>query len=138
MSNLEPETDTAAVTTNPYAVAEGVGKERQKTLSWLQKAIVGGLSGSISLLVLTLLLTVVGLAVTFLYETRYYSRETTHLIITALLIGGITLSLGISVLAGSRSFRKLQQIIRTLSGPTAARVKLEQQVAAILRDRSPP
>ena len=138
MSNSESETDTAAATANPYAPGGGGEEDRQEPLSWLQKAIVGGLSSSVGLLVLALLLTILGLVVTVLYENQSYSRETTHLFITALLIGGIALSLGISLLAGTRSFRKLRQIIRTLSGPTPARAELEEQVAAILRDRSPP
>jgi hypothetical protein len=138
MSKFEPKADAAETVVNPYAVAGTAQEAVDAQLSWRQKVLVGGVSSTVSLLVLTLLLTVLGLVVTALYDLEPYSREATHLIITALLIGGTILSLGISLLAGSRAFRKLQKSIRTLSGPTAARVKLEQEVAALVRDRSPP
>ncbi|MCP4782502.1 MAG: hypothetical protein GY903_04085 [Fuerstiella sp.] len=87
-------------------------------------------------MVLSLLLTVLWLVVSVLDSTQPYSRDVTQLIITFLLVGGAILSLGVSLLAGARSIRKMRKIMRTLSGPTTARVELEQQVAAMIRDRS--
>lgn len=135
MLKREPAAPNADASDDPYAAAVAGTEDDTAPLSWQQKAFAGCLSGSVGLLVMALLLTVLGLAVTVLYDSQPWSRETTHLLITVLLAGGILLSLGISLLAGTRSFRKLRRIIGALSGPTAARVELERQVATLLKDR---
>ena len=123
---------------NPYKVAEDVYEHGTGRLSLAQQAIAGSLSASVSLLVLALLLTALGLLVTIVYDMQPLSPETNHLMISTLLVGGIAVSLAVSLFAGMRSFQRVRKIIRTLSGPTPARVELEEQVAAILRDRNSP
>ena len=138
MSKSESQRTTSEGPVNPYEVASGVCTQGTGRISWAQQAMAGGLSASVSLLVLTLLLTVLGLLVTIVYDMQPLSRESNHLMISALLVGGIAVSLGGSLFAGIRSFQRVRKIIGTLSGPTPARVELEEQVAAILRDRSSP
>jgi hypothetical protein len=136
MSNSESDADTSTFTVNPYATTDAAPERSLERLSWSGRAIVGILSGSLSVLSLVILLTVLGLLVTIVYDMQPFARETNHLIIAGLLIGGVVMSVAISFLAGLHSFRRTQKIIMTLSAPTPARVRLTQQVAAILKDRS--
>ena len=138
MSNSEPQPKTSDDSVNPYKVAEGVYEQGTGRLSWTYQAIAGCLSGSVSLLVLSLLLTALALLVTIMYDVERLSRETNQLMISALLVGGITVSVAVSLFSGMRSFQRVRKIIKTLSGPTPGRLELEQQLAAIPTDRTSP
>ncbi|MDG1895000.1 MAG: hypothetical protein P8J37_08830 [Fuerstiella sp.] len=132
MSNSESDADTSTFTVNPYATTDAAPERSLEGLSWSGRAIVGILS----VLSLVILLTVLDLLVTIVYDMQPFAREANHLIIAGLLTGGVVMSVAISFLAGLHSFRRTQKIIMTLSAPTPARVRLTQQVAAILKDRS--
>ena len=132
MSNSESDADTSTFTVNPYATTDAAPERSLEGLSWSGRAIVGILS----VLSLVILLTVLDLLVTIVYDMQPFAREANHLIIAGLLTGGVVMSVAISFLAGLHSFRRTQKIIMTLSAPTPARVRLTQQVAAILKDRN--
>ena len=120
---------------NPYAVAESVDEQDRPPLPSTQHALVGCLSGSISLRVVAMLLTVMALVVTVVYDMQPFPRDTNYFIITALLIAGWVVSLAVSLLAGVRSFQRVRKPVGTLYRPSLARAELEQHVVALLKDR---
>ena len=138
MLDSEPQPTTSDDSVNPYKVAEGAYKQGTGRLSRTHQAIAAGLSGSVSLLVLSLLLTALALLVMLVYAVQPLSRETNHLMMSALPVGGNRVSVAVSLFAGMRSFQRILKSIRTLSGPTPGQLELYNPIAAILNTEPRP